>query len=210
MKSDNMKNDNVIAVFESIKCIRQLYREIDSFFRSLDHLMGKNEYKLLGNSKITDNEVVLEMADLWLPIHFYRNYKLDSYNLINVNIYLTKNPIHKELSELKEPILVFAKYNFNKKFKKEYWAIAYLESREYDIYFKTKPYKKIPEKVYNKKDIFTKQNIKILTDQRLKWWERWYESEIQMIKDFKFIAVPLFDIKDENDIQKILKKIGLN
>jgi len=31
-----------------------------------------------------------------------------------------------------------------------------------------------------------------------------------MIKDFKFIAVPLFDIKDENDIQKILKKIGLN
>jgi hypothetical protein len=47
MKSDNMKNDNVIAVFESIKCIRQLYREIDSFFRSLDHLMGKNEYKLL-------------------------------------------------------------------------------------------------------------------------------------------------------------------
>jgi hypothetical protein len=81
---------------------------------------------------------------------------------------------------------------------------------EYDIYFKTKPYKKIPEKVYNKKDIFTKQNIKILTDQRLKWWERWYESEIQMIKDFKFIAVPLFDIKDENDIQKILKKIGLN
>jgi len=209
MKSDNMKNDNVIAVFESIKCIRQLYREIDSFFISLDrYLMDKNEYKLLGNSKITDNEVVLGNADLWLPIHFYRNYKLDSYNLINVNIYLTKNPRHEKLNELKEPILVCAKYNFNKKFKKDNWTATALV--EYDIYFKTKPYKKIPEKVYNKKYIFTKQNIKILTDQRLKWWERWYESEIQMIKDFKFIAVPLFDLKDEDDIQKILKKIGLN
>ena len=207
MKSDNMKNDNVIAVFESIKCIRQVYKEIDSFSRSLDDLMSKNKYKLLGK-KITSNATSSEMADLWLPIHFYRNYKLDSYNLINVNIYLTKNPRHEKLNELKEPILVCAKYNFNKKFKKEYWAIEH--EREYDIYFKTKPYKKIPEKVYNKKDIFTKQNMKILNDQRLKWWERWYESEIQMIKDFKFIAVPLFDLKDEDDIQKILKKIGLN
>jgi len=207
MKIDNMKNDNVIAVFESIKCIRQVYKEIDSFSRSLDDLMSKNKYKLLGK-KITSNATSSEMADLWLPIHFYRNYKLDFYNLINVNIYLTKNPRHEELNELKEPILVCAKYNFNKKFKKDNWTATVLV--EYDIYFKTKPYKKIPEKVYNKKDIFTKQNMKILNDQRLKWWERWYESEIQMIKDFKFIAVPLFDLKDEDDIQKILKKIGLN
>ena len=50
MKIDNMKNDNVIAVFESIKCIRQVYKEIDSFSRSLDDLMSKNKYKLYLNN----------------------------------------------------------------------------------------------------------------------------------------------------------------
>ncbi len=195
---NNNKDNNLKAVMESVKCLRQFYKEIASFLLVLDKLVEKKDYKCTGGKNvIIDTSHNLKNFESWLPVVFYRNYKKNQKTLFTTNIVL-----HQEVEkiEIKEPLFIATKYKFNKGFKRDAW-----EGTSWSIYFYTSVNAMKTGEIYDKKLIFDKTNKKRLKDNG-----EWKDEEFDMVEDLKFMAIPLLEINDEKDIEnKILNKFDL-
>lgn len=192
-----MKNQSE-AVIKSVQCLIGFYKELGDFIKAFDKLMYDSNYEAVTQSKdevVVDTSKTLDRSHRWLPVCFYRDYTTGSKEYFSLTIVLDK--MNKENEEVQAPLLLLTKVSFQRGMKEKTWAKNYWGDVSWDMYFYAKPFKKTLSKIYLKKDLLTPEHRKALTGER-----GWSNEDFSLIKDLKFLCLPLMELNSEKIIKE--------
>ncbi|PKN01263.1 MAG: hypothetical protein CVU77_06160 [Elusimicrobia bacterium HGW-Elusimicrobia-1] len=184
-------------VFDMVRQMQDLYKEIGGFMRYFEKIVGENDYEPITNSSTVIKEISQSLNDSesWLPIWMYRTYqnKKNKNELMSINIALDY-PLYRD--RIIEPLVLISKIE-GKKIDREFaWY-------PWDIYFhfrtREKQVEKQKDKVYLLKDLDL--------DNKDTEEEGVIKGNFEAIEKLKFIAVPLMEIENEKAIKAIIEKL---
>ncbi|MDD2772115.1 MAG: hypothetical protein PHP45_00290 [Elusimicrobiales bacterium] len=194
-------NTDTTTIKNSIDNMVNFYSEIQGFIRALDVLMlDARKWKLNGKNKVEviDTEISRPINN-WIALAFGRDY-MGKQALFTTSIILSGD----WGKSIDEPLFLSTYYQFVEKMRRP---------REQD-WIGTSPHNYFlteiePEKktfhIYTAKELFTSANKKRLMN------DGGYEKEEFLYVDvMKFMACPLLELKNTNDItERILKPMGI-
>ena len=190
------KGKNVI---EMTRQMEKLFNEVAQFIKTFDKILTEYNYENIDKSSSVSNgqSTSLESSQYWLMLWMYHNYlnKNVKNEILGLNIVLD-NPDQDEKMRIEEPMVAVSVIKFGSDYNDDWepWD-------PYCIYFYSDPLPKEINKVYAYND------LRLDTEKMKSEREKLYDKK--NILDLKFIAIPLMEFENRNDIRNKLIKILL-